>query len=72
MIVHFLCNMDRVTDSFGELHDEVENDWLPMPFDQPGGDILMRSDSFGELIGGLSGLINLQNYQHQGPAELLI
>jgi hypothetical protein len=40
-----------------------------MPYDQP-GDSLMRSDSFGELIGGLSGLINLQHYQNQGPVEL--
>ena len=61
-----------MTHSFGEPHDEEwDNDWLPMPYYDLPGDSLMRSDSFGELIGGLSGLINLQNYQHQGPAELL-
>ena len=63
---------DGVTHSFGEPHDEEwDNDWLPMPYYDLPGDSLMRSDSFGELIGGLSGLINLQNYHHQGPAELL-
>jgi hypothetical protein len=63
---------DGVTHSFGEPHDEEwDNDWLPMPYYDLPGDSLMRSDSFGELIGGLSGLINLQNYHHQGPAALL-
>ena len=61
-----------MTHSFGEPHDEEwDNDWLPMPYYDLPGDSLMRSDSFGELIGGLSGLINLQNYHHQGPAALL-
>ena len=61
-----------MTHSFGEPHDEEwDNDWLPMPYYDLPGDSLMRSDSFGELIDGLSGLINLQNYHHQGPAELL-
>jgi hypothetical protein len=68
--------MDGVTHSFGEPHDEWgNNDWLPMPYydqlpDEVVGGDLMHCHSFSECMSGLSGLINLQNSQNQGQAEL--
>jgi len=64
------CRMDGVTHSTGgEPQDGGEiNDW-PMPFNQipDVGGGLMRNHSFSDFIGGLSGLINLQNnHQNQG------